>query len=66
MTDDQLLAIRVRLDEPPPPLALVGRKRGGIALLAYLRLLQEDRLALVEEVDRLRAEVGEARDPDGD
>jgi DNA-binding transcriptional MerR regulator len=57
MSYDQLTAIRARLDEPPPLLALAERNRGLTALTEYLRSLQEDRVALVEEVDRLRAEM---------
>ena len=57
MTEEQLLAIRARLDEPPPLLALEERKRGTTALVEYLRLLREDRVALVDEVDRLRSEL---------
>lgn len=59
MGHDKLNAIRARLDEPPPLLALAERKRGPTALTEYLRLLQEDRVALVEEVERLRAEIAE-------
>ncbi len=62
MTDDQLLAIRARLDEPPPLVALAGRKRGQTPLVEYMKRLQEDRIALLDEVDRLRAEMaGERR-----
>ena len=57
MSRDQMNAIRARLDEPPPLLALAERKRGPTALTEYLRLLQEDRVALVEEIERLRAEI---------
>jgi hypothetical protein len=59
MTDEQLLAIRVRLDEPPPLLALAERHQGATALTEYLRRLEDDRIALVDEIDRLRAEVGD-------
>lgn len=61
ISDEQMLAIRARLEEPPPLLALEERKRGTTALFEYLRLLQEDRVALVDEVDRLRAELGGIR-----
>lgn len=57
MSHELLNAIRARLDEPPPLLALAERKQGPTALTEYLRLLQEDRVALVEEVERLRAEI---------
>ncbi len=63
MSADQLAAIRARLAEPPPLLTLAERNRGLTALTEYLRRLQEDRVALVEEVDRLRAEMaGQASD----
>lgn len=53
-----LEAIRARLEEPPPLLALAERHRGTTALAEYLARLRADRIALVEEVDRLRAEMG--------
>jgi hypothetical protein len=56
MTDEQLTAIRARLDEPPPVIALAGRNHGVTPLVEYLALLREDRIVLVEEIDRLRAE----------
>jgi hypothetical protein len=65
MSADQLAAIRARLDEPPPLLALAGRNRGPTALTEYLRRLQEDRVALVEEVERLRAEIVEQNQRSG-
>jgi hypothetical protein len=40
-------------------LVLAERNRGLTALTEYLRRLQEDRVALVEEVERLRAEIAE-------
>lgn len=60
MSPELLAAIRARLDEPPPLLALAQRHRGGTALAEYLERLQHDRIALVDEVDRLRAELGRA------
>jgi hypothetical protein len=59
MSPDQLAGIRARLNEPPPLLVLAERNRGLTALTEYLRRLQEDRVALVEEVERLRAEIAE-------
>lgn len=67
MTQEQLASIRARLDEPPPPLVLAERKGGQTALAEYLARLQADRIALVDEVDRLRAEMGpEAGRGEGD
>lgn len=57
MSPETLAAIRARLDEPPPLLALVERHRGQTALAEYLSRLASDRIALVDEVDRLRAEL---------
>ena len=57
MTNEQLTAIRARLDEPPPIIALAGRNHGVTPIVEYLALLREDRIALVEEIDRLRAEL---------
>lgn len=57
MSDDNLAAIRARLDEPPPPIVLVGRNRGLTPIETYLRLLQEDRINLVNEIDRLSADT---------
>ena len=59
MGEDQLAAIRARLAEPPPTIALAARNHGFTPLVEYLALLQEDRIALVDEVDRLRAELAE-------
>jgi hypothetical protein len=42
-----------RLNEPPPPIARVARNRGLTPLQTYLRLLEEDRIDLNEEVHRL-------------
>ena len=58
MDPASLEAIRARLEEPPPLLALAERHRGTTALTEYLARLQADRIALVDEVDRLRAELG--------
>lgn len=58
LSREQLEAIRIRLDEPPPLLALAERNHGRTPLGEYLRRLQDDRIALVDEVDRLRAELG--------
>lgn len=60
MSPELLAAIRARLDEPPPLLALAQRHRGATALAEYLGRLQQDRIALVDEVDRLRAELARA------
>jgi hypothetical protein len=43
------------LDEPPPPIARVARNRGLTPIQTYLRLLQEDRIDLNAEVDRITA-----------
>jgi hypothetical protein len=58
MESATLEAIRARLEEPPPLLALAGRHRGTTALNEYLARLRADRSSLVDEVDRLRAELG--------
>ena len=58
MSEATLRAIRARLDEPPPLLALAERRGGTTALAEYLARLQQDRIALVDELDRLRAELG--------
>lgn len=57
LDEGQLTAIRARLDEPPPVLALAGRNQGLTALTAYLALLRDDRIQLMEEIDRLKAEM---------
>jgi hypothetical protein len=56
--EEQMLVIRARLEEPPPLLALEERKRGNHGPGRIPALLQEDLVALVDEVDRLRAELG--------
>jgi hypothetical protein len=57
ISEEQLTAIRARLDEPPPVIALAGRNHGVTPLVEYLALLRNDRIMLVEEIDRLRAEI---------
>jgi hypothetical protein len=42
-----------RVNEPPPPIARVARNRGLTPLQTYLRLLEEDRIDLNDEVDQL-------------
>jgi hypothetical protein len=59
MSDQQLASIRARLDEPPPVIALAGRNQGLTPIVAYLTLLREDRIQLVDEIDRLRSELAE-------
>lgn len=53
----QLEAIRARLDEPPPVI-----NNGITPIVEYLNLLRHDRIQLVDELDRLRAEMTK---PDG-
>ena len=42
-----------RLNEPPPPIARVARNRGLTPLQTYLRLLEEDRIDLDNEINQL-------------
>jgi len=42
-----------RLAEPPPPIARIARNRGLTPIQTYLRLLQEDRIDLNDEVNQL-------------
>ena len=42
-----------RLNEPPPPIARVARNRGLTPLQTYLRLLEEDRIDLNNEIQQL-------------
>jgi hypothetical protein len=44
----------LRVNEPPPPIAQTARNRGLTPLQAYLRLLEEDRIDLDNEVTQLR------------
>jgi hypothetical protein len=57
LSEEQLAAIRARLEEPPPLIALTERNRGRTALTEYLTRLQDDRVALVDEIDRLREDA---------
>ncbi len=61
MSKEQLAAIRARLAEPPPLIALAELHPGRTALVEYLGRLKDDRIALVDELDRLRAESIEER-----
>jgi hypothetical protein len=63
--DAQLEAIRARLDEPPPVISLASRNHGLTPLVEYLALLREDRIKLVDEIDRLRAEINGPIGPTG-
>lgn len=42
-----------RLSEPPPPIARVARNRGLTPLRTYVRLLEEDRIDLSNELQQL-------------
>jgi hypothetical protein len=42
-----------RVNEPPPPIVRVARNRGLTPLQTYLRLLEEDRMDLNNEVKQL-------------
>ena len=42
-----------RINEPPPPIARVARNRGLTPLQTYLRLLEEGRIDLNDEVNQL-------------
>ncbi|MDP9072776.1 MAG: hypothetical protein M3N98_01155 [Actinomycetota bacterium] len=63
MSQEELTAIRARLDEPPPLITLTLRNHGTTALSEYLARLREDRISLVDEVDRLRAEQADRSRP---
>jgi hypothetical protein len=43
----------LRVNEPPPPIAQAARNRGLTQLQTYLRLLEEDRIDLNNEVSQL-------------
>jgi hypothetical protein len=64
LTADQLNAIRARLAEPPPTIALAARNHGYTPLIEYIALLRDDRIKLVDEIDRLRAELDRYSDAD--
>jgi len=51
------MAIRARLDEPPPVISLASRNHGFTPIVEYLSLLRQDRIMLIDELDRLRAEI---------
>jgi hypothetical protein len=50
---DDLSRHWLRVNEPPPQIAQVSRNRGLAQLQAYLRLLEEDRIDLNNEVEQL-------------
>jgi hypothetical protein len=54
-TFDDLRSHSLRVDEPPPPIAQAARNRGLTPLQTYLRLLEEDRIDLSNEVNQLTA-----------
>ncbi len=45
-----------RLSEPPPPIARVARNRGFTPIQTYLRLLEEDRINLSDEINGVTVE----------
>jgi hypothetical protein len=51
---DDLPGHWLRVNEPPPPIAQTARNRGLTPLQTYLRLLEEDRIDLDNEVRQLR------------
>jgi hypothetical protein len=50
---DDLPCHWTRLAEPPPPIAQVARNRGLTPIQTYLRLLEEGRIDLNDEVNQL-------------
>jgi hypothetical protein len=50
---DDLPSHWLRVNEPPPPIAQVSRNRGFTPLETYLRLLEEGRIDLNNEVKHL-------------
>jgi hypothetical protein len=54
MRDKSSASIRPHFDEDPPAIALVARNRVLTPIETYLRLLQSDRIDLVNEIERLR------------
>ncbi len=50
---DDLPSRWTRLNEPPPPIARVARNRGLTPIQTYLRLLEDDRIDLNNEVNQL-------------
>jgi hypothetical protein len=54
-THDDLPRQWLRIQEPPPPIAQVSRNRGLTPLQTYLRLLEEDRIDLNNEIRHLVA-----------
>jgi hypothetical protein len=51
---DDLPARLLRVNEPPPPIAQTARNRGLTPLQTYLRLLEEDRFDLDNEMSQSR------------
>jgi hypothetical protein len=63
MSDERLAEIRERLDDLPPFIALAGSNQRFTPVASYLRLLRSDQIELVNEIDRLKAELEAARRP---
>jgi hypothetical protein len=51
------------LDDLPPFIALAGSNQRFTPVASYLRLLRSDQIELVNEIDRLKAELEAARRP---
>jgi hypothetical protein len=51
-----LARLGTHIDEPPPLIARVARNRGLTPIQTYLRLLQDDRIDLNDEVNRIKGQ----------
>jgi hypothetical protein len=57
LSDERLAEIRARLHESPPVIAVAASIREKSPVASYLHLVRNDQLDLVNEVDRLKAEL---------
>ena len=57
MSDERLAEITARLAESPPFVALTGSKRGSTPVASYISVLRSGEIDLVNEIERLKAEL---------
>jgi hypothetical protein len=57
LSNERLGEIRARLDQPPPVSAISASNQDKSPVANYLNLLRNDLIDLVNEIDRLKAEL---------
>jgi hypothetical protein len=61
LSGERLAEIRAQLDQPPPIRAVAASNYDKSPVASYLNLLRDNQMDLVNEIDRLKAELEAAR-----